>query len=194
MQQLLVQHTKVIEEKQVAESLDFTYIFEAYYKRIYNYNYYRTHNECVAEDLTSQAFEKIFTKLHTYSAERGEFEIWLFAIVRNTMNDYYRSKKRYPWEPLESVFEMISKEKSPEHRMLEMEEQDALLEVIKGLNERERNIVAYKYGGDLTNKEISVLMHLKEKHVSVILYRALNKIKTRLKEDNYESNKQRKAR
>lgn len=192
--QEMVQNTRVLEAMQKVESLDFTYIFETYYKRVYNYNYYRTHNQCVSEDLTSQAFEKVFTKLHTYTVDKGKFEVWLFTIVRNTMNDYYRSRKRYPWEPLEHIFETISKDKDPECIILEMEQQTEILKAIIKLNERERNIIAYKYGGNLSNKEIAILMNLNEKHVSVILFRALKKIKTRLEEENYESYKQKECR
>lgn len=189
-----IQNTRALEVTQNVESLDFTYIFEAYYKRVYNYNYYRTHNQDVSEDLTSQTFEKVFTRLQTYTADKGKFEVWLFTIVRNTMNDYYRRRKKYPWEPLEHVFETISKEKGPEHIILEMEQQTEILKAIKKLNERERNIIAYKYGGNLSNKEIGILMNLNEKHVSVILCRTLKKLKTRLEEENDESHKQKECR
>lgn len=162
------------------EGLDFTYIFEAYYKRIYNYYYYRVQNQHIAEDLTSQLFEKAMTKISSYESSKGNFEVWLFAIARNILNDYFRSQKKYPWSSLDSVLEMISEESEPEQMMFQAEETKVLLDMVKILKEKERNIIAYKFGADLKNKEIAELLGISEKNVSVILCRTLKKLKLKL--------------
>ncbi|WP_298841003.1 hypothetical protein [Clostridium sp.] len=54
-------------EKEIAEESckeeGFTHIFEIYYKRVYNYMYYRVNNIETSEDLTSQVFQKIMFKI-----------------------------------------------------------------------------------------------------------------------------------
>lgn len=162
------------------EGLDFTYIFESYYKRIYNYYYYRIQNQYIAEDLTSQLFEKVITKISGYEKHKGNFEVWLFAIARNVLNDYFRGQKKHLWSSLDSVLEMISEESGPEQKVFEAEETKVLLEMINQLKEKERNIIAYKFGADLKNKEIAELLGISEKNVSVILCRTLKKLKLRL--------------
>lgn len=72
---------------------DFIYIFETYYKRIYNYIYYRINSHHSAEDLTSQIFEKVMIKIDTYNKEKAPFEVWLFGIAKNVVNDYFREQK-----------------------------------------------------------------------------------------------------
>lgn len=74
-------------DKGQSKELDLTYIFETYYKRIYNYIYYRVNSNEEAEDLTSQVFEKVMLKIDTYSKDKANFEVWLFAIARNVIND-----------------------------------------------------------------------------------------------------------
>lgn len=165
------------------EGLDFTYIFEAYYKRIYNYYYYRVQNQHIAEDLTSQLFEKVMTKISSYESYKGNFEVWLFAIARNVLNDYFRSQKKYPWSSLDSVLEMIAEDANPEQMICQAEETKMLLGMIKSLKEKERNIIAYKFGANLKNKEIAELLEIGEKNVSVILYRTLKKLKVKLEGD-----------
>ncbi|MNW66498.1 RNA polymerase sigma factor [compost metagenome] len=86
----------------------FTTIFENYYSRIFNYTAYRVSCRYTAEDLTSQVFEKTLSKLHSYSPEKAPFEVWLFAIARNVVNDYYRSRRRNRFFPLEAVRELAS--------------------------------------------------------------------------------------
>lgn len=161
-------------------SLDFTYIFETYYKRIYNYYYYRVQNQYISEDLTSQLFEKVMTKISSYESDKGHFEVWLFAIARNVLNDYFRSQKKYPWSSLDSVLETITEEANPEQMICQAEETRRLLEMIKTLREKERNIIAYKFGAHLKNKEIAELLGISEKNVSVILCRTLKKLKWQL--------------
>lgn len=165
------------------EGLDFTYIFEAYYKRIYNYYYYRVQNQHIAEDLTSQLFEKVMTKISSYESHKAGFEVWLFAIARNVLNDYFRSQKKYPWSSLDSVLELIAEEANPEQMICQAEETKMLLGMIKSLKEKERNIIAYKFGANLKNKEIAELLEIGEKNVSVILYRTLKKLKVKLEGD-----------
>lgn len=159
---------------------DFTYIFESYYKRIYNYYYYRVQNQYLSEDLTSQLFEKVMTQISSYESRKGNFEVWLFTIARNVLNDYFRSQKKYPWTSLDSVLEMIAEEANPEQVICQAEETKMLLRMIKTLKEKERNIIAYKFGADLKNKEIAKLLGISEKNVSVILCRTLKKLKLKL--------------
>lgn len=165
---------------EIEECLDFTYIFETYYKRIYNYYYYRVQNQHIAENLASQLFEKVMMKLSSYETQKGHFEVWLFTIARNVLNDYFRSQKKYIWSSLESVLEMISEEAGPEQLIYQAEETKFLLEMIRILKEKERNIIAYKFGANLKNKEIAELLGIGEKNVSVTLYRTLKKLKLKL--------------
>ena len=159
------------------DTLDFNYIFETYYKRIYNYNYYRLHNQEIAEDLTSQVFEKVMIKLESYSKDKAKFEVWLFTIARNILNDYLRRQKKFIWTPLDDVFETITKDSLQEESILQQEQNTLLLEAVRTLNEKERTMIAYKFGADLKNKEIATLMNMNERHVGVMLHRTLKKLK-----------------
>lgn len=150
---------------------------------MYNYYYYRVQNQHIAEDLTSQLFEKAMTKITSYSNEKGNFEVWLFAIARNVMNDYFRSQKKYPWTSIDHVIESICTESNPEQIIFQAEETKVLLELVKELKEKERNIIAYRFGANLKNKEIAELLGLGEKNVSVILSRTLKKLKMKLEEE-----------
>ncbi|MEK3902676.1 MULTISPECIES: hypothetical protein [unclassified Paenibacillus] len=49
-------------------------------------------------------FEKTLSKLPGYSPENAPLEVWLFAIARNVVNDYYRSRARQRFFSLDSIF------------------------------------------------------------------------------------------
>ncbi|WP_411681991.1 sigma-70 family RNA polymerase sigma factor [Clostridium thailandense] len=169
--------------KAKSEELDLTHIFETYYKRIYNYIYYRVNSNEEAEDLTSQVFEKVMLKINTYSNCKSPFEVWLFAIARNVINDYFRSLKKYNWFSIEKIKELISRESNPEDIVLIAETNDMLLKALRVLNDKERNIVALKFGGNLKNKEIAEILELTESNIGVILYRVMKKLKVEMERE-----------
>lgn len=160
--------------------LQFTDIYEEYYKRIFNYVSYRVSSIHTAEDLTSVVFEKILIKLSTYSNQKAPFEVWMFAIARNVVNDYYRRQKKRQWFSLDIVKELISSRKDPENLFLKEEQSDKLITALHKLNERERNLVALKFGACLRNTEVAEITGLSESNIGVILYRAMKKLKTEL--------------
>ncbi len=96
-----VLHNSILEmelQEKVCMAKEFDYIFETYYKRIFNYVYYRVYCRFTTEDLTSQVFEKAIRKIDTYTQSKAPFEVWLFAIARNVVNDYFRvKKKQWKW-------------------------------------------------------------------------------------------------
>lgn len=172
-----------IEDHKEKVQLDFSWIFERYYKRLYNYFFYRVHNESLAEDLVSQTFEKVMVHLYQYEAEKGDFEVWLFSIARNNMNDYFRQQKKHPWTSLESIFEEISSEEDPEKMMMMEESARQIAEAVRHLKDQERALIAYRFGAELKNKEIAEVMGLSERHIAMLLHRTLKKLKRALEEE-----------
>ncbi len=181
----------ILDKKEVREDIyeakDFTYIFKTYYSRVYNYIYYRVNCHYTAEDLTSQVFEKVMLKIDTYSETKSPFEVWLFAIARNSVSDYFRSLKKYKFISIDTIKELISKKKTPENILEISETNSELLNALNILDTRERNIVALKFGAELKNKEIAEVLDLTENNVGVILYRTMKKLKKELERgDKYE--------
>lgn len=161
----------------------FAEIFDRYYNRIYKYMRYRLNSIEEAEDLSSQVFEKVMQKIETYHPDGAPFEVWLFSIAQNTVNAYYRRRKRRIWFPLESIRDLPSRRPNPEEAAVRNEEQGMLLVALSSLDERERNIIAMKFAGGLKNKEIAEIMGLSESNTGVILYRSLHRLRGILKSE-----------
>lgn len=181
----------IIDEREAGKfqysEVDFTYIFEDYYKRVYNYIYYRINSHHSAEDLTSQIFEKVMIKIGTYDKEKAPFEVWLFGIAKNVVNDYFRDLNKHNIFSIDSIKELVSGKNSPEDIVVIKETNEKLSNAIKILNTRERNIIALKFGANLKNVEIAEVLNLSESNVGVILYRSMKKLKKELeKESKYE--------
>ncbi|MBU3215982.1 sigma-70 family RNA polymerase sigma factor [Clostridium estertheticum] len=174
-------------EKEITEELckeeKFAHIFEIYYKRVYNYMYYRVNNIETSEDLTSQVFEKIMFKIDMYSQSKSPFEVWMFAIARNIVNDYFRSLKKHKLFSIDTIKDLASRGKTPEDIILSAESNSELSKALKILNERDRNIVSLKFGANLKNQEIAQILDITESNVGVILYRTMKKLKKKIEEE-----------
>ncbi|MHB8157955.1 MAG: RNA polymerase sigma factor, partial [Desulfocucumaceae bacterium] len=58
------------------------------------------------------------------------------------------------------------------------ETRDNLLQALASLEDRERNIVALKFWGRLSNRRIAELTGLSSSNVGVILYRSMRRLRT----------------
>lgn len=154
----------------------FAQIFDTYYKRVYKYMCYRINNHYAAEDLCSHVFEIVISKYHSFSPEKSKFEVWLFAIARNTVTDYFRAQKHRADFSLNSILDMVFPKPSPEELVIQDDNHRALFTALAKLSDKERNIIAMKYAAGLKNSEIAELMGVSGSNIGVVLYRILKKL------------------
>lgn len=154
---------------------DFEEVYRTELPRIYNYFRYRIGDGPIAEDLTSKTFEKAWRNRKRYRRDLAAFSTWLFTIAHRVAQDHYR--KNHNEVPLEEVIEQLSDE--PLEDQIEQQADFARLSVLLArLADRERELVALKYGAGLTNRAIARLSGLSESNVGVILHRAVQTLRS----------------
>lgn len=127
--------------KSVIDASEFQEIYEAFYKRVYNYISFRINNHQDTEDLVSQVFERVIQKYDTYNRERSTLEAWLIGIARNTVTDYYRSQKRGFALASKLLRNVVPSSRQPDEIMVLHENHATLIKILSRLSEKERNIV-----------------------------------------------------
>ena len=163
---------KACEDPQALEQL-----FELLYPRIYNYVRYRCEDLAEAEELVSCAFERLLAALASYNPHSGSFEPWVFAIVRNLVSSYYRSRRLRIFLPWEWFHNVADSTPSPEEVALLREAEAALLAALPHLKTQQRDLLGLKYGSGLNNSQIADLTGLSEGNVAVILHRAVDALR-----------------
>ncbi|WP_318036551.1 sigma-70 family RNA polymerase sigma factor [Candidatus Contubernalis alkalaceticus] len=129
------------------------------------------------EDLTSQIFEKLFSKIRHYQPERAAFSAWLFSIARNTITDYYRSRNRTNFTSLNLTADIIDSKPDPAEITAFNETKQHLLKALVSLNQRERDIIALKFWSGHSNRDIAKLIGISESNTGVILFRAMRRLR-----------------
>lgn len=127
-----------------------------------------------AEELTAITFEKAWSNRMNYRQDQGHINAWIFGIARKVAVDFFRQPKREV--PLSAVLE-ISDPIFVEDDVQKRINFDKLILILSGLSEQEKELIALKYGAELTNREISQMIGLSESNVGTILHRIVGKIR-----------------
>jgi RNA polymerase sigma-70 factor (ECF subfamily) len=160
----------------------FAALYDCYAPRVYTYIRYRVDDIPTAEDLTAQAFEQVLVHLPRFRPEKAPFGAWLFGIVRHTVSHYRRVQKRQHWLSLDMLLHRASDAPVPEAEAISNETHRQLLHAVAGLSERERDLIALKFAGEMSNRQIARLTGLSESNVGVVLYRSLRRLRSMLDE------------
>jgi len=153
-----------------AREADWDALYELELPRIYNFFRYRVGDGPEAEDLTSATFEKAWRARHRYRRDLASFRTWLFAIARNVAIDHYRQRREHA--SLDEA-EPLSGGESPEDAAERRSDVSRLSHLMSLLPERERELLALKYGAGLTNRAISRATGLSESNVGTIVHRTV---------------------
>lgn len=123
-------------------------IFREYHDKVLHMIYSKVSNYTLAEDLTSDVFLKVYSKLDTFDETKASISTWVYRIAQNTVIDYFRTRKVYSEVP-----EEIAAESEIDDEILNNETLDALADALAELPERDRDLIILHYYHGLTLKE-----------------------------------------
>lgn len=123
-------------------------IFKDYHDKVLHLIYGKINNYTLAEDLTSEVFLKVYSKLDTFDETKASISTWIYRIAQNTVIDYFRTRKVYSEVP-----EEIAQESEIDDEILNNETLDALADALTELPERDRDLIILHYYHGLTLKE-----------------------------------------
>jgi RNA polymerase sigma factor (sigma-70 family) len=132
-------------------------------------------DRAAAEDVTALAFERAYRRRITFDRRRGEERAWLFGIARNAALDELRRRKR-----LATL--VVEPEDSGARAALEdgvevALRRTAVRSALTGLPPRQREIIALKFHGGLSNAELARVLKVSETAAGTLLYRAMEKLR-----------------
>lgn len=153
---------------------DWDAVYAEQLPRIYNFFRYRFGDPADAEDLTARTFEKAWRARERYRRDTAGFGTWLLSIARNVAVDHYRARR--PHTPLDPAL-VAAPGDNPEEETVRRSEHARLARLLAGLPERERELVAMKFGAGMTNRTIARVTGLSESNVGTILHRAVQALR-----------------
>lgn len=137
-------------------------------ERVHAYVAYRIGDGPDAEDVTSEVFARAVRYRDSYDADKGGPVDWLIGIARRCIGDA-RSTRRTESDPPDT----------PAPGDLEGDTLDrlAVWQAVGRLGERDRELIALRYGADLSATQIGRQLGLATNAVEVALHRALKRLR-----------------
>ncbi|HJY41299.1 MAG TPA: sigma-70 family RNA polymerase sigma factor [Steroidobacteraceae bacterium] len=155
--------------------VDWDALYADHLPRIYNYFRFRLAAQADVEDLTARTFEKAWSARDRYRRDLAGFATWLYRIAHNLCIDHLRSRREHA--PLDAA-SVIAAERTPEIDAERRSDLTRLAALTASLSDRERELIALKYGAGLSNRAIAPLVNLSESNVGTILHRTVQALRS----------------
>ena len=141
--------------------------------KIYSHAYYRLGNIADAEDVTQEAFLKLWKIAPNWKHDNAQVSTWLYRVVYNLCKDRYR---RATLKNLSSTQEATHVTQSPTDKIDAQYRQKALYDAMSMLPENQRLAIQLRHIDELSNPEIAEVMELSVEAVESLTARGKRKL------------------
>jgi len=154
---------------------DIEKIYEEYFEIVNKYLFCLTHNSDISEELTQETFYKAVRKIDTYKGE-CKISVWLCQIAKNLWYDECRKNKKmihteedylHNLQPLDTI----------EKQIISNDEKVSLYKKMQVLDEKTREVMYLRITGELSFKEIGIILNKTENWARITFYRGKNRLK-----------------
>ena len=156
--------------------LDWDALYADQAPRVYNYFRFRLGNSAEVEDLTSRTFERAWRSRGRYRRDLAGFSTWLFKIARNVAIDHLQARRTHL--PIDAAAD-VAAERTPERDAERDSDLARLATLTTRLPDRERELIALKFGAAINNRLIAQLTGMSESNVGTILHRTVQSLRAR---------------
>lgn len=132
-----------------------------------------------AEDLTSTTFERVIRGWPSYDPRKAGVRTWVLAIARNALTDHYRRASHRDARSIDEEPALVSGLATADSAE-SVADRDAFRTLLAGSGDREREVLALRYGADLAAKEVAELLGISSSNVDQIASRGLRRLRAEL--------------
>ena len=179
----MISDDSIIQSVQNGHVKDFENIIIRYEKKILHYTYKMLYNQEDAENITQEAFLKVFKNLKNYKCN-GKFSAFIFRISRNLVINYIKRESRK--SSFSSFFEKKNEDNflidynSPQSHLENTEKTGNLEKLIMELKEDQITALVYKFDFNYSYKKISEITGWSVAKIETLVYRAKKNLKNKI--------------
>lgn len=145
----------------------FAALYDAYFTRVFRYVRKRVGTTEEAEDITSEVFVRAFRSLRDM---RGpSFAAWIFRIAHNQVANHHRDRREVS----------LLDEDRPDSRdaFSHVDNREMVWKLVGALTPEQQEAVRLKFAGELSAKEIGLVMKKSIPAVGMLLSRAMQSLR-----------------
>jgi RNA polymerase sigma-70 factor (ECF subfamily) len=157
---------------------DFERCYAEHAQPLLRFLIYRTGDRVLAEDIVADTFERVLRSRGRFDPRKSSEKTWIYSIALNLLRDQARrtavASRDHELSPAGSP---SSSSADPSRAI---EDRDLIRRGLATLTVEEREVIALRYGSDLTLPEIAKVTQERLSTVEGRVYRALRKLRTAL--------------
>ena len=150
-------------------------------RRVYAYVAYRLGDGPEAEDVTGDVFERALRYRSSYDRSKGEPIGWLLGIARRCVAAALAA--RTTEQPVAEVVDEADSHPIEEESIRRL----TVSAAVEQLDPRDQELIALRFGADLTAGQIAALLDMQTNAVEVALHRALGRLRTIVEPEDGQS-------
>ena len=147
-----------------------TKVYEDYHLKVRNFILSKVNDFNLAEDLTSDIFLKVYKNIDKFDPKKSSISTWIFTIARNSLIDYYRTRKVEAELPEDLTYEI-------EEDICTEDNLNSLKEGLKSLSDKERNVILLHYYSKMTLKDTAIKLNISYAYAKILHSKALLKLR-----------------
>ena len=155
---------------------EFERLYAEHAQGLFGFLVYRTGDRLLAEDLVADTFERVLLARRRFDPRRGREKAWIYAIAMNLLRDAARRRSTEE-RALERTAVGARDSVSPHD---DLEARDEIQRALQKLSADERDVIALRFGGELTAPEMAKVVGEPLTTIEGRLYRALRKLRGEL--------------
>jgi RNA polymerase sigma-70 factor (ECF subfamily) len=164
-------------ERDLREGRSLAAAAEAHLDDVYRYVLYLTGDRDLAEDLTSETFERALRRWQRFDPRRGSAKTWLCQLARGAALDHFRAEER-------------RRRRDHAYAALEPREDEpfygdglspALEQAVAALSAAEREVVALRVVLELDTQQVARVLGISPSACTTRLSRALEKLEKKVR-------------
>ena len=154
---------------------DLEKIYNEYFSVVNKYLFCLTHNNDISEDLTQETFCKAVQYIDSYKGE-CKISVWLCQIAKNLWYNQYKKNNKLIFDSENNDLMYYNDFQPIENAIISQEEKNLLYKKIQNLEKNSREVLYLRIQGELSFKEISLILNKTETWARVTFYRAKKKM------------------
>ena len=151
-------------------------IHDRYYAEIFRYAYYRTGEDTVAEDITSEVFLRLLVGLRSGHPPLTTLRGWLFGVASHLVADHFRRESRTA--PPNILEDKVSPQAEAEKNL----RHDEVRLAIRNLTDEQQEVLALRFGEGFSVEETAHMMKKSVPAVKSLQFRAVETLRSLLGE------------
>jgi RNA polymerase sigma-70 factor (ECF subfamily) len=160
------------------DEVEFEQLYATEAPGLFAFLVYRTGDRAQAQDLVADTFERVLRARGRYDRRKGSPKAWVYAIALNALRDQHRRAQA----EARAVAKLADPDVAASDQHEALLARDALAGALAVLSDDERDVIALRFGGDLTVPQVAKVLGERHAKVEGRVYRALRKLRAAMEE------------